>query len=1256
MNGTLLENLTRKREEIRSRPSESGRAPLVCSDAALTELARLRPKTKQELLYVSGLGKTFADKYGDEFMLILDEYRKEKAAATEAMAPKVRETLKNLENRLVNINRRNRLLYMPKLGARYAVDLVGGADAADGKETAKANNAASELRAFKLVEFLKKQDKGARFKLLDLSEGDPDAVSKKYTEYKTLAREAERNKRESGEATLYVGYPFVQGKMVGEDFTVRAPLALFPATLTVGTDSVVLSLDTDKDVVFNSALVLSHFKFTGQNAVVEDNVLDEVRQYKFIDDVLAFFESYGIVIENKSNGKIKKFVSYTAAKFPKYRAGQFELVENAVIGRFSLCSDALQRDFRKLIESDSINELLNELLQAETDKDIYSDSEEEGDSPDITPPSERGLNYINDLNISQENAIINMDTTDRLVLQGPPGTGKSQVITSMIADCVNEGGNVLMVSQKKAALDVIYSRLGNLSRYAVMIGDVKDKETFYDSLAKVFAAAQKTPYSQAKFNSASDRIDGVVSRLDGLGEKLFYDEKYGAPMCDIYDENFDNPFKNGDALAAAVYSDNICLELSALGYETIKECRDYFADGYLLQTCREYYELNDRFPWLFQVKNGLSGMEVNAILKEIDEVVDEFVRYRAKNFFGRLFGKGKYRKALKAVLKNYFTDKSGKIEKTFFADPTILYNGFKQYEKHRELATATGQLSKEQKLYFGCMYNVLKASGKELSQINQELKDYIAYYYITQFESENRDVAGATETFDITVRDIGNLFNVKKEESKSRFKAALADCFVDNVLNSKRRGEIMRVMESKRRQSIPKFVKKFGFELFKGLKIWLMTPEAVSEILPLENDLFGMVIFDEASQIYIERGVPAIARGKKVVIAGDHKQLRPSSLGDGRMDVEEMDEEESDAALEEESLLDLARFRFPEIMLDYHYRSRYEELIAFSNYAFYKGRLNISPNTSLPTEPPISVHKVENGLWEDRRNAAEARAVVNLLKEYLDRDTGLTIGVITFNSSQRDLIRDMLDSECAENPEFAAKLHREENRAENGEDVGLFVKNIENVQGDERDVIIFSLAYAKSSSGKVVRNFGWLNQTGGENRLNVAVSRAKRKIHIITSIEADELKVDDLKNEGPRIFKKYLEYAYAVSRGNTEAANAVLASFSSAGERTEETKSEFADAVYEALKQSGLKLERNVGMGRYKIDIAVKDDDGNYLLGVECDGNLYRRLPIARERDVHRARYLEARGWKIYRVWSSKWYHDSRGQVEKIKAAAYEKK
>lgn len=305
-----------------------------------------------------------------------------------------------------------------------------------------------------------------------------------------------------------------------------------------------------------------------------------------------------------------------------------------------------------------------------------------------------------------------------------------------------------------------------------------------------------------------------------------------------------------------------------------------------------------------------------------------------------------------------------------------------------------------------------------------------------------------------------------------------------------------RNVESKRRMSVQRFIGKFSFELFRGVKIWLMTPEVVSESLPLDNGMFDLVIFDEASQLYVEKGVPAIQRAKKVVIAGDHKQLRPSSLGFGRFETEDEfdDDPESNAALEEESLLDLARFKYNEVLLDFHYRSKYEELIAFSNYAFYHGRLTISPNTEQPAKPPIEVIKVKNGRWQDRSNSAEAKTVVQLLKNFLKtRQNEQTVGVITFNSAQKDLIMDVIDEECAKDKDFALRCNKEWNRKRNGEDIGLFVKNIENVQGDERDVIIFSLAYAKNEQGKVVRNFGWLNQRGGENRLNVAISRAKEK-------------------------------------------------------------------------------------------------------------------------------------------------------------------
>ena len=416
--------------------------------------------------------------------------------------------------------------------------------------------------------------------------------------------------------------------------------------------------------------------------------------------------------------------------------------------------------------------------------------------------------------------------------------------------------------------------------------------------------------------------------------------------------------------------------------------------------------------------------------------------------------------------------------------------------------------------------------------------------------------------------------------------------------------------------------------------------------------IFDMLIFDEASQMYVEKGIPSIYRAKKVVVAGDHKQLRPSSLGTGRIEYDSDDEDLEDtvtAALEEESLLDLARARYDSILLNFHYRSRYEELIAFSNYAFYGGRLYVSPNVKEPPSPPIEVLKV-NGSWIDKSNVVEARKIVEMLRKFFaTRKNNETVGIITFNSSQRDLINDVLDEECAKDPVFGKAVADEMKRFDNGEDVGLFIKNIESVQGDERDVIMFSVGYAKNEDGKLMQRFGWLNNRGGENRLNVAISRAKVKIVIVTSIEPEDLQVSDTKNDGPRFLKKYLQYAKAISSGDKGMADTILHSFGEDRWKDKENGcgGKIADRVYNTLVRKGYSVERNVGIGGYSIDLAVKQN-GRYILGIECDSHLYEMSSSTRERDYHRQKYLESRGWKIHRVWTPGMWKNADEEISKV--------
>lgn len=300
----------------------------------------------------------------------------------------------------------------------------------------------------------------------------------------------------------------------------------------------------------------------------------------------------------------------------------------------------------------------------------------------------------------------------------------------------------------------------------------------------------------------------------------------------------------------------------------------------------------------------------------------------------------------------------------------------------------------------------------------------------------------------------------------------------------------------------------FSDELFHLIPCWMASPESVSAIFPMEN-LFDLVVFDEASQCFAEKGLPAIYRGKQVVVAGDDQQLQPNDLYRVRWEEDEPEE----MAMEVDSLLSLVKKHLMEVDLRGHYRSQSLDLIDFSNRHFYKGRLQLLPHFDRvnDSEPGIEFRKVE-GLWENQQNLPEAKEVVSILKRSLQKNPELSMGVVTFNVVQQQLILDLLEETNVEWPD------------------SLFVKNIENVQGDERDLIIFSTAYGPDEKEEIVLQFGSLNVAGGENRLNVAITRAREKVVVVTSLEPAQLKVDNTKNEGPKLLKSYLDYAQKVSQ------------------------------------------------------------------------------------------------------------------------------
>lgn len=1225
MDKELYTKLLTLRSRLKVNFKENGRSPLVCSDEALVTMSTFVPKKMSDFYAIDGIGDTFVEKYGEYFLRVIDDYNSRKTCVFD---DDMKSTLFNLENRLVNISQSNKLLYVGRLYSKHAVDLYNSGLISD-----EANS--------NMLDFI--LGKKSKVVLCNTKSGDKFDQNL-YKSANVLIREISRQYKETGEFDMYIGYPFVLGYHSEYDFKVNAPLILFPVTYEKTNDKIVLKKDESRDILYNSNLLLLKNKLENKNRELPSCEVEDFEPSNFIEKALEFYEENGIEISDSFENKFSKFEEYTEKTFPK-KLQNYVISYKAVLGRFSFCNSAIQRDYKKMIETNRVNSLVEKLISDIKDVDFFE--EDETKQKDVEY-SENDCYYINELNSSQENAIVGIHEGDELVIQGPPGTGKSQTITSIISDFVCKNKNVLVVSQKKVALEVIYSRLGNLSKYAMLLSAGGDKNAFYSNLSQMFSSTGRVINYQEKLDLISTEIETTLKDLEKIKQVFVRNTEDNGNILSIYDENINNYFLSHNEELSQFF-ENVSSSLLDLEYLQLKTIKQKFDDVDSLKSMLKLLELIRTYPWLKSIKSGLQSYSKNALMKSIQEFSESQNEHLKKSFFRKIFSSHKQRKKLKNILNEYFVD--NKSFKLLYKNPDNFSNGIKVYNEYLSLYQIYSTLTQTEQEYLNSIYKINNLKIYSIENLNQYVFDFLIHCKIENFEINQTDINLTIQNYSKICLKLKNLINEKIELTKKQTSSILSSG-INLIKSSKRFSEIQRLCENKHKRDIKKFTEKYSYELLKGIKVWLLTPEAVSEILPMQDGLFDVVVFDEASQIYIERSLPTIFRGKKVVVSGDHKQLRPSSLGFGRIDSDEDEylEDDPNSALDEESLLDLARFKYPQIMLNYHYRSKFQELIQFSNYAFYKGNLNISPNKCKEIEPPIQVIKIDNGFWDKRANLNEGKRVVELVKEiFKTRANNETIGIVTFNVTQQDLILDLLEKECVDNPKFASIYKKECDRQKDGEDIGLFVKNIENVQGDERDIIIFSTAYAKNETGKIVRNFGWLNQKSGENRLNVAISRAKRHIFIVTSIVSSELYVDDLKNEGPKLFKKYLEYAEAVSNNDETLSKAILNSLSETN-KIQEHK-EFGNIkkdLVERLANAGYEFDTNIGIGNYAIDIAIKNGN-DYILAIEFAKDMLDKIDNTRERDIHRQKFLSARGFKSYRVWENEYYHNPDKILSEIK-------
>ena len=480
-------------------------------------------------------------------------------------------------------------------------------------------------------------------------------------------------------------------------------------------------------------------------------------------------------------------------------------------------------------------------------------------------------------------------------------------------------------------------------------------------------------------------------------------------------------------------------------------------------------------------------------------------------------------------------------------------------------------------------------------------------------------------------------FEINKAKIKSKLSGERPS--LDVIAPGGALGILLREGQKKRKQkSIRKLLSETG-ELVQRIKpCFMMSPLSVSTFLEAGAVHFDVVVFDEASQIFPWDAIGAIYRAEQLIVVGDSRQMPPSNFFQNILESDQDDEDDEDVT-NYESILDLCSTTMQQLRLRWHYRSRYEQLIAFSNKNFYDGELVTFPSSTMDrTGIGIDYHHVD-GLFDRKShtNRKEAEYVVDLIYSNIELYPDRSLGVVAFSVAQQELIDKLLMKKRLDHPEKEFFFKSDVNEP-------FFIKNLETVQGDERDTIIFSIAYGMDAQGRLLHNFGPLNRIGGERRLNVAVTRAKCNVQLVSSMHYTDIDLKKSGAEGIRLLREYLDLA---ENGEVALERSVSVY------PYEAYDSDFEEEVCDFLKTKGFTVDTQVGCSGFRIDLALKrQDSSDYVLAIECDGASYHSSRNARDRDRLRQEILERMGWRFYRIWSTDWYKNKAVEQQRLWEAA----
>lgn len=1141
-----------------------------------------------------------------------------------------------------------------------------------------------------------------------------NATSANVRKIKAIKTKADDAFHSTGQHSLYLGYPCIAIPDEKDKVTKFAPLFLIPIELSNTSNDITIrrkpeggtlrsALQFD-DVKFNS--LLAAFIKLLDNIDLPKEPSYELSDKNFINTKNEILKSWRSLAQANEYPEVEQAPS--KAELEQFIRGDREaqVFSCAIIGFADFAGAALLDDLT------SIEKLLKEGAECSIPlQRLLERTPDFLENKAIHPNSDDDKWLVEKSDPYQEKAVWTQRVAPLMVMQGPPGTGKSQTIVNLVADAVAKKRSVLVVCQKKDATAVVQKRLKGvgLSELSNLVQDISANRSetikFLKNISSDFSQsifdAQDRQYTSANIEALEKKLDSVKDALrESLNDTARSYRHLKSKLNSLEFPRFDHNWNNALVQKLNAHANND-LNINRLAL-----------------LVRRISVLSDKAREIDYPNNSWSSLPEKLDFKTLDnlKLLTEratVLSRRLKN--GQLYFLNNLDNQWLAS-HEWFTDNSSKN----FSQP-FLYSTNEKFKnntetnefifllKYLEYFNSSINTAKEISKAHSDNYEYTDIEAaladiynlREIDELLHEIRsdelfsllnkhhrseirswakqvEAIVLHYWLQIILEKHEFGFSMLSRVDSMRYELSDFLVKKRKLDTKHicslfneRIASTDSLNSNALLRLRGGA--GVPKTTLRHLYTKGIK----EIKKTLPVLLSAPETASSLLPLTANLYDLVVIDEASQMYVAEAIPMLFRAKSALIAGDIHQMPPSNQfsfaddGDAENDSDEIEDDGREPRLVasadgEYRLLVAADEALGansphKVTLNVHYRSARKELIDFSNHAFYEGKLIIpSGNAALPNFMNSAiVFEQMVGVFDKGLNEIEALRIVEWLDEIWSSQTAAinrpTVGVIVNNVKQRDLVNEIIQNKCLSDRRFADCYAEEQDRkTADGEDVSLFVRSVESVQGDERDIIIYGFTYSGSS-----RRFGPLvtPKFDGRKRLNVAVTRAKRGMIVLNSLDIEHISNEAEKETAERYFVyQYLRYAKAVSENNESTVHSILNQLNPERQRLalieEETDSPFEDEVKAFIETLGYVVKPQVGESGFRVDLGIKLalQDLNFLCGIECDGARYHSGWTARTRDVWRQEILESKGWKILRVWSTTWFEKpaiARTQLEK---------